>query len=293
MTTTSAKKSKVILGNDNYFYWEFAMRMTLERKGLLAHVQVVKNPAEVTEAWLLNDMEALGLIAQGVAVEHHTKIRSAKSAIMAWNTLRDFYSWTTIHNRVMMTRRLHEFKMEGGMTMTKHLDDFDELIVGLQTLGKPLDEARQIIILLSSRSTEYELICSIVENAKGFTLIEVKEKLLKEYERLDKKEGAERALKATANGSKFKGAKSFKGFKGNKGFGARKNGGFKGKCFNCGQMGHMKRDCPDPNAGNDDDAVVAVGEVWSAGWLIDSGATAHMTSHCNDLFLNTRTSSRR
>ena len=34
------------------------------------------------------------------------------------------------------------------------------------------------------------MICSIVENAKGFTLIEVKEKLLKEYERLDKKEGA-------------------------------------------------------------------------------------------------------
>ena len=90
----------------------------------------------------------------------------------------------------MMTRRLHELKMEGGMTMTKHLDDFDELIVGLQTLGEPLDGARQLIILLRSLPTEYELICSVVENAKNFTLIEVKEKLLKEYERLDTKEGA-------------------------------------------------------------------------------------------------------
>ena len=131
MTTTSAKEAEVILGNDNYFYWEFAMRMTLERKGLLAHVQVVKNPAEVTEAWMLNDMKALGLIAQGVAVEQHTNIRLATSAIMAWNTLRNFYNRTTIHNRVRMTRRLREFKMKCGMTMTKHLDEFDELIVGV------------------------------------------------------------------------------------------------------------------------------------------------------------------
>ena len=45
--------------------------------------------------------------------------------------------------------------------------------------GEPLEEALQLIILISSLPTEYELICSIVEKAKDFTLIEVKEKLLK------------------------------------------------------------------------------------------------------------------
>ena len=67
------------------------------------------------------------------------------------------------------------------MTMTNHLYDFDGLIVGHQMLGEPLEEARQLIILLSSLRAENELICSIVENSKDFTLIEVKEKLLKEY----------------------------------------------------------------------------------------------------------------
>ncbi|ETI32496.1 hypothetical protein F443_20714, partial [Phytophthora nicotianae P1569] len=126
--TTTAKKAEVILGSDNYFHWEFAMRMTLARKGLLAHVQVVTDPAEMTEAWMLNDMKALGLIAQDVAVEHHTKIRSATTAMQAWTTLRDFYNWTTMHNRVTMTHRLHEFKMEESSTMAQHLDRFDELI---------------------------------------------------------------------------------------------------------------------------------------------------------------------
>lgn len=72
--------------------------------------------------------------------------------------------------------------------MTKHLDAFNELIVGLQTLGEPVDETRQLVVLLSSLSSEYELIASIVENAKDVTMIEVKEKLLKEYGRLQKKE---------------------------------------------------------------------------------------------------------
>ncbi|OWZ24418.1 polyprotein [Phytophthora megakarya] len=196
--TTSQKKAEVVLGSDNYFHWEFAMRMTLARKGLLAHVQVVKDPATMTEAWLLNDMKALGLITQGVSVEHHTKIRSATSAMQAWNILLEFYNRTTMHNRVTMTRRLHEFKMEDGSTMARHLHKFDELIVGLQTLGEPLDDSRQLVILLSSLPAEYELIVSIVENSKDVTQIEAKEKLLMEYERQEKKEASERALKATS-----------------------------------------------------------------------------------------------
>ncbi|CAI5714033.1 unnamed protein product [Peronospora farinosa] len=264
----SAKRAEVILGSDNYFYWEFVMRMTLARKGLLAHIQMVKPEAEMTEAWVINDMKALGLIAQGIAVEHHTKIRSATTAIQAWITLREFYNRTTMHNR--------------------HLDKFDELIVGLQSLGEPIDEARQLVVLLSSLPAEYEIIASIVENTKDVTLIEVKEKLLKEYERQDKKEATERALKATTHGIKSKNARFDKSGRNNgrKDNISRKRSGFKGKCFNCDKFGHMKRDCPDfkgPGK-NEEDAVFASGESRSSGWLIDSGATAHMTPHREDLF---------
>ncbi|KAE8983391.1 hypothetical protein PF005_g21694 [Phytophthora fragariae] len=193
MTTT---KAEVILGSDNYFHWEFAMRMTLARKGRLEHVEVVKGPAEITDAWLLNDKKALGFIAQGVAVGHHTKIRAATSVIIAWNPLRDFCDRTAMHNRVTMNCRLHELKIEDGVEIPKHLENFDELIVGLQTFGEPLDDARQL-------------------ESNDFTLIEVEEKLFKEYERLDKKDDVERAFKATANGSKIKDAKTFKGDKSN------------------------------------------------------------------------------
>ncbi|POM81295.1 Putative Polyprotein [Phytophthora palmivora] len=111
----------------------------------------------------------------------------------AWNTPREYYNRTTLHNRVAMPRRLHEFKMEEGTPMTKHLDAFDELVVGLQTLGESVDEARQLVVLPSSFPSECELIASIVENPNDITLTEFKEKLLKEHERLQKKEITEKA----------------------------------------------------------------------------------------------------
>ena len=85
--------------------------------------------------------------------------------------LPEFYNCTTMHNRVSMTRRLYDFKMDDGVTMTKHLDKFDELIVGLQSLGEPINEARQLFILLSSLPAEYETIMLIVENAMDVTLM--------------------------------------------------------------------------------------------------------------------------
>nr|CAI72292.1 putative polyprotein [Phytophthora infestans] len=266
MTTT--KRAEVLLGSGNYFHWEYNMRMTLARKGLLAHIQAVKPENEITEAWLVNDAKALGIIAQGVELQHQTKIRSATRSIEAWGTLREFYNRTT-----------------AGSTMAKHLDAFDELIVGLQTLGEPMDEARQLVVLLSSLPDEYELISSIVENAKGVTLIEAKEKLLKEYERLEKKETMEKAFQVNGNAGKFRNGRG-NGQKWNdrKWNGPKRNVGFKGKCFNCDQVSHMKRDCPAAKKSSQDDAVFAVGGERSAGWLIDSGATSHMTPHRNDLF---------
>ncbi|ETM37391.1 hypothetical protein L914_16047 [Phytophthora nicotianae] len=118
MRTT--KRAEVLRGSGNYFHWEYNMRMTLARKGLLAHIEVVKPENEITEARLVSDAKALGIIAQGVELQHQTKIRFATRALQAWITLREFYNRSTLHNRVTLTRRLHEFKMENGSTMSKH-----------------------------------------------------------------------------------------------------------------------------------------------------------------------------
>ncbi|CEG44839.1 uncharacterized protein PHALS_01171 [Plasmopara halstedii] len=118
---------------------------------------------------------ALETIAQDIELQHQTKTRSASTAMHGRSIVREFYNRTTLHNRVEMTRRLNEFKMESGSTMSKYLDAL---------LKEPVDESRQLVVLLSILTTEYELTVLIVEYAKVITLIEVKEKLLKKHERL-------------------------------------------------------------------------------------------------------------
>ncbi|OWY98633.1 polyprotein [Phytophthora megakarya] len=194
------------------------MRMTLARKGLHSHVEVVKRESEETEVWLTRDAKALSIIAQGVELQHQTKIRSATRAMQAWNTLREFYNRTTVHNRVTMTCRLHEFKIENGSTIWSSVCKLNSERT-----------TQKLVVLLSSLPAEYELISSIVEDAQDITLNDVKDKLLKEYERLEKKKPMERAFKVV-NAGHFKGGRAH----GRKGNSPRKNGGgFKGKCFKC------------------------------------------------------------
>ncbi|DBA05163.1 TPA: hypothetical protein N0F65_005013 [Lagenidium giganteum] len=134
------------------------MRMTLARKGLLDHIET----------------------AQGIEIEHQSKIRSTNSALQAWHTLREYYNRANIHNRVALTKKLHDFAMEDGSSMSAHLDRFDELVVATEAVGDGIDEARQLVVLLGSLPSSYDMIVSIIENAKDISLIEVKEKLLKE-----------------------------------------------------------------------------------------------------------------
>ncbi|CEG38249.1 FOG: Transposon-encoded proteins with TYA, reverse transcriptase, integrase domains in various combinations [Plasmopara halstedii] len=122
---------------------------------------------------------------------------------------------------------------------------------------------------------------------------------------------SERALKVASDGGRGKNGKFVKRGRNNerKGNGAKKNGGFRGKCFTCDRVGHMKRDCPNKVDGIDDGAVFAVSEISplnesvdsvitsvmaeialdvgkdrSLSWLINSGATSHMTPDRDDLF---------
>uniref|UniRef100_A0AAV1TCW5 CCHC-type domain-containing protein n=1 Tax=Peronospora matthiolae TaxID=2874970 RepID=A0AAV1TCW5_9STRA len=159
----------------------------------------------------------------------------------AWVILRDFYNRTTLHNRVEMTRRLHEFKMENASTMSKHLDAFDELVVGVQTLTETVDDSRQLV----------------------------------------RKETTEKAFPVSSNGRRFKGGQG-NGRKGN--YLRKTNTGIKGKCFKCGQVGHHKRDCLKRSNSEEEGAVFAAGELRYEEWLIDSGATSHMTPHRSELF---------
>lgn len=74
------KTSLDLLRSNNYFCWEFNMRMALARKGPLGHIITVKFKTEATDEWKVKDMMAYAIIAQGIKVEHQSKICHARNA---------------------------------------------------------------------------------------------------------------------------------------------------------------------------------------------------------------------
>ncbi|KAE8910146.1 hypothetical protein PF010_g28554 [Phytophthora fragariae] len=78
----------VKLVEDNYFHWEFNMRMELSRKERLAHI--TKPEFDVlsdrsTVQWKIDDLKALGVTAGDVSLTYQACIRGATTAADSWH----------------------------------------------------------------------------------------------------------------------------------------------------------------------------------------------------------------
>ena len=277
------KRPEDLLGSENYFHWEFNMRMTLARKGLLDHIMIVKHEHEWTEDWRVKDMKAFAIIAQGIEVEHQSKIRQAVTAKQAWDVLRDYYNRSNLQNRVALTRKLHEFKMEEGCSMSNHLDRFGELVVAMEAVGDALDSSRQLVILLGSLPPEYDTIVTVIENTKEIELNEVKEKLLKQHEKLQQQDTTEGAFKARFRPTKGKPALDRRPATDRRTMGKQqaRPKSFHGTCFACNKRGHKEAQCPNKRHG-DEMMFMASSSGGRDHWLVDSGASSHMSPYRDD-----------
>lgn len=72
--------------------------------------------------------------------------------------------------------------------MSSHLDLFDELVLSMEAVREAMDAARQMTILLGRLRAKYDTVVTIIENRVGHTMVDVKEKLVKEYEKKHQQE---------------------------------------------------------------------------------------------------------
>ncbi|KAE8960716.1 hypothetical protein PR001_g30290, partial [Phytophthora rubi] len=103
----------VKLVEENYFHWEFNMRMKLSRKGLLAHIIKPEFDAlsdRSTVQWKTDDLKALRVIAGDRMLEEQ-------------------FNRNTLKNRLTVTKKLHNFKMESGTRFAVHVDQFKEIVL--------------------------------------------------------------------------------------------------------------------------------------------------------------------
>lgn len=164
--------------------------------------------------------------------------------------------------------------------MSSHSDRFDELVISIEAVGDVMDEARRMTILLGSLLEDYDTIVSIIENAPITSLLDIKEKLLKAHEKMRNKETLEGAFRVKQHGKKgyFRAQSSEKK--------QPKTNECRGKCSRCHQFGHKRQDCPRSSKSgiNDSETAFKARNDLYDGWLLDSGASSHMTPTQDDFY---------
>ncbi|GMF31517.1 unnamed protein product [Phytophthora fragariaefolia] len=142
---------------------------------------------------------------------------------------------------------------------------------------------------------QYDAMARIIEAHGKMTLLVAKEMQRREFQVVKKHEEKEQAFKASTPGRVSRGRRGrgiggssrnvTSGSGGSRGHRSRKNE-FRGKCFNCNTSGHKREACPglksQKSADELDFSATSNSPVREVMWLLDSGASCHMTDDLTD-----------
>lgn len=278
----ASKFSFAKLSNNNWQIWKFRMEMLLTREELW-HVVSEPRVNPVTDAWLKDDRKARATIGLCIEDNQLAIVKDASSAKDFWDSLRLYHEKTTMTSRVSLLKRLCSLNLEES-----HLMVLDDLFERLTAAGQTLEDSLRIAMILRSLPDSYGGLVTALESRPDadLTMQLVKTKLLDEYERKKERSGdsgsAVKAMKSMKDGAPAMAADRV--------------------CFYCKKPGHLRRNChlwqQKKRNGEKSDkkksdeksnakqvteercgsVCFMVGNNEKSSWIIDSGASCHMTN---------------
>uniref|UniRef100_H3H9M9 CCHC-type domain-containing protein n=1 Tax=Phytophthora ramorum TaxID=164328 RepID=H3H9M9_PHYRM len=293
--TTTARINK--FNGTNFHAWKFKMQMVLEERELwevtsgevkLEHCTTTAGQATFKR----KSRKALAIICLAMEDSQLPLVRSAKDAHDAWSRLEGHFEKKSLANKLFLRRRFFTTMMEEGDDVLEHINKLKTLAEQLDAVGAPVSEDDLVITLLGSLSESYQFLITALESrADSLSWELVTSRLL--HEDMKRKEQGGGGVDGAAHGQ---GQAFMTRDNKRKGRPVKKTGA----CHNCGKQGHWIAECPSrvqndaeryrsqrANVAQDEedpgDYLFSVGRTSSTAkpsdmWLVDSGATQHMTS---------------
>nr|KYP63829.1 Retrovirus-related Pol polyprotein from transposon TNT 1-94 [Cajanus cajan] len=217
-----------------------------------------------------------------------------------WKMLEDKFQQKSLTNRLYQKQRLYTLQMSENMSVRDHLDNFNRIILDLQSIGVKVDDEDLAIILLCSLPKSYEnFIDTMLYGRDSITLNNVKDNLQsKELKRrVVSSSNMDDVGLSVSRGSSMERGNSSKGH-------TRSNSLSKSKkvrCYKCKEVGHIRKNSPqlkkDRNSnaseavvrssatvsgessdeGDDGDVLTVSTTGFANTWVMDTGASYHMT----------------
>lgn len=294
------------LNGKNWNTWKFQIRHLLLAKELWGYVdgtEVLDDTAseQLKVEFKRKVQKAYSSIVLSISEEYIYLITQCEKPFDVWKTLRGYFERETLANKLFLKKKYYRSEMKDGTTIDCHLREMKELTDRLASIGAPIPEEDQVVTLLGSLPKSYaSLVTALEMRVDDATLNFVQQALVNEEQ---KRLGHSLVEKQSAGVSEDTAL-----------VGAYKQGNFRNpiKCYNCGANGHMRRECRKPkreyaysresfsthNAKTaeeknqskvmHEETFVAISDTIDTSidrWVVDSGASAHMTCH-KDILCN-------
>lgn len=279
MSNSNSFPFEKLRGRENFDVWKRHAQSYLVIKDCWSAVKDGVTSSS-TEKEISKDERALAEITLMLDPSTFAHIAKAKTSKEAWDALQKSFTDTGLTRKVELLKQLVQLNLSDCESMQDYVNTMVMTSLKVTNAGLKIDDELTASLMLAGLPDDFRALVLAVENSKTALTVDTVKDLLLQDAKFDNK-NADSALysKNRSKTNKF-------------------------RCHSCNQIGHFSRSCPSRSKNNSKEldkkhdakgkkgafeklmfASLLVNDNNSSDWIVDSGATAHMTND-NELLFN-------